>query len=352
MTLSVVIPMYNGAATILNCLEALAQQEELPDEVVVVDNNSTDNSREVVQAAAQRLKHLNITLCHEEQKGCGSARNRGVRSATGEIVAFTDTDCIPSRSWVKNMLRAFKQDPQLSGLGGIDQALVLPTSLIGKMLSAVWLTADYNEQALIIRKEDIFNNVYIVGFNCAFRKEFYLKLKGCDAAYQTGEDFDLVLRGIEAGGKMIAWYKDIVVAHQHDISLRTLLRREFFYAKGFVFLVNRHFRNNIFISTGHTHYHWSNTFGITAEVGSIGLKILLVFIAIIAVGFISWVWLIPGFLLSYTYLCFRIKGLVEKAGSRFTITETIQAGFFYLARGLVKVYGRLYWSFRYKVFCV
>ena len=162
MKISVVIPMFNASRTISTCLEALFHQEVLPFEVIVVDNNSTDDSREIVQNSRQSLKPLNIILCEETKKGPSAARNKGASLACGEIIAFTDSDCVPDQCWIKGIETAFSRDKGLDVIGGVFKAPAPAATLIGKFLSAFWLPPDFfTSRTVVQKKEEIFDGQYL-----------------------------------------------------------------------------------------------------------------------------------------------------------------------------------------------
>jgi len=99
---SVVVPVYNSERTLADCLRGLEQQD-LPKsdyEVIVVCDGSKDSSATIARRSNVRL------LDGGKRSGAPSARNRGLKAATGQWVAFTDADCIPSRGWLRWLLGA------------------------------------------------------------------------------------------------------------------------------------------------------------------------------------------------------------------------------------------------------
>jgi glycosyltransferase involved in cell wall biosynthesis len=94
---SVIIPVYNDVERLVLCLEALGKQTYARDrfEVVVVDNGSTSTIRPVVEAFPY------CVAAFEAQPGSYAARNRGIAVSRGEIVCFTDADCVPSEGWIE-----------------------------------------------------------------------------------------------------------------------------------------------------------------------------------------------------------------------------------------------------------
>ena len=113
MRISVVIPMYNASGMISRCLRALNEQDVLPDEVIVVDNHSKDNSWDIVEQESKALGNIKIILCAESKQGPSAARNRGIEVACGDVIAFTDCDCLPHKDWIKTIHVAFEKDQGL-----------------------------------------------------------------------------------------------------------------------------------------------------------------------------------------------------------------------------------------------
>lgn len=101
---SVVVPHYRDVAGLNRCLEAMAVQTwPHPFEIVVADNNSPEGEAWVREAIAGRAKLVVVT-----EKGAGPARNGGVAVATGDVLAFTDCDCVPEPQWLEEGLEALK----------------------------------------------------------------------------------------------------------------------------------------------------------------------------------------------------------------------------------------------------
>lgn len=97
---SVVVPLYNEEQWIEECIRALLGQDYPADryEILVVDNNSTD------QSAERAARFPRVRLLHEPQQGDYAARNRGIRESRGEILAFTDSDTAPGPEWLRSIV--------------------------------------------------------------------------------------------------------------------------------------------------------------------------------------------------------------------------------------------------------
>lgn len=119
MKASIIIATYNRAAYLSKCLEALAALETDPTtfEVIVVDNNSSDNTREVVQSFVQSHPTMSIHYLFEKEQGAALARNSAITEAQGEIFCFLDDDTVPTPTWLRAIAAGFA-DPAVGCVGG------------------------------------------------------------------------------------------------------------------------------------------------------------------------------------------------------------------------------------------
>ena len=99
--ISVIIPVYNDSQRLQLCLAALENQSYPKDsyEVIVIDNNSTDNVKKIVNNCSQAI------YAFKKTKGSYAARNKGISLARGEVLAFTDSDCIPTHHWLEEGIK-------------------------------------------------------------------------------------------------------------------------------------------------------------------------------------------------------------------------------------------------------
>lgn len=130
MTISFIIPAYNEEKYISKCLESIIKYGPTDTEIIVVDNNSTDLTAEMVK------QFPGVILLKEEKKGTNSARQRGLSYATGELVAFIDSDCLLSADWLKQVQAEFA-NAGIAGLSGIYKFYDL-NSLDKRLIIAIW----------------------------------------------------------------------------------------------------------------------------------------------------------------------------------------------------------------------
>ena len=108
-----VVPVFNGSETISKTVAHLLRQSVIAHQVIVVDDGSTDDTGGCLKNFGDR-----ITFLSKQNGGPASARNCGIRSATGEFVAFTDSDCFPDQDWLGTLIKGF-DSPLVAGVGGV-----------------------------------------------------------------------------------------------------------------------------------------------------------------------------------------------------------------------------------------
>src|SRR5207253_642825 len=111
LTLTIVIPVYNEQNHLSACLSAIAAQTVMPDEVIVVDNNSTDSSRDIAK------QFPFVRLIKEKKQGVLYAKNRGFAAAGSEIIGRIDADSILPPRWVESV-KNFMVDDTYAALTG------------------------------------------------------------------------------------------------------------------------------------------------------------------------------------------------------------------------------------------
>ncbi|MEW6600608.1 MAG: glycosyltransferase family A protein [Nitrospirota bacterium] len=210
---SVVVPVYNDAGRIGRCIEALLNQTYPADqyEIIVVDNGSTDNTREVVKQYPVAL------LIEDKIRSSYGARNTGIRNAKGDIVALTDSDCMPRREWLEKGVANLLRDPNCGLVAGdIEVFFTIP----GKP-NAVEIYDSING---FNQKEDIETRNYGSTANVfTFRKIFY-EVGFFNDHLRSGGDNEWGRRIFACGYGQI-YAKDTIVGHPARDSFGQLYRR-------------------------------------------------------------------------------------------------------------------------------
>lgn len=182
--ISVVIPTYNRTEMLLRCLDALENQgvDKSRYEIIVVSDGPDLKTKDAVAARATHMA-MNVSFLHlPEKKGPAAARNMGWQHAEGELIVFTDDDCIPDHSWIKSIASEYK---------GEDQVLIS-----GKVI--VPLPAHPTD---FERNTAHLETAEFITANCACTKSCLLKTGGFDERFSQAwrEDSDFHFRVILEG---------------------------------------------------------------------------------------------------------------------------------------------------------
>jgi len=230
-SVSVIIPVRNGEPTIEPLLESLQRldYDRNKVEVVVVDGNSTDRTGDIV-------KKYPVKLINEKREGLNAARNTGMRNSDGEIIAFTDCDCIVPSNWIKKIVENFK-DPQVGCVGG---------SAKGHDDDFISQYADNSIIPLMpfFKKRERLDMIKLflhhpAGCNMAFSRKAFEEVGCFDESIRYGfDDVEFVERVCKAGYKMVL-DPNVRVWHKHRSTLKEFLKQNFSYGRGAGVLLKR-----------------------------------------------------------------------------------------------------------------
>jgi glycosyltransferase involved in cell wall biosynthesis len=215
----VVIPVFNGAATIGDMLQALVTQSPVPGEIeiIVVDNGSTDETREIVSLFP------GVHLLTDARRGPWAARNRGLRAARCDLVLHCDADTLPSRRWVWEMARC---------LAGTDAQIAA-----GKTLSYPPETAAERYIGRAQMYEAEFNIArpvmpFAASMNMAVRRDSALAIGGWNEEMMTAEDVDFSTRLLARYSGEIRYAEGAVLFHRNRSSDEALKKQAWTYGEG------------------------------------------------------------------------------------------------------------------------
>lgn len=192
LTLSIIIPVYNDESHLKSCLESIAQQTEAPDEVIVVDNNCTDDSIQIATGFSF------VTVVKEEMQGVLHARTTGFNAATSDILGRIDADTLLPSDWVKSIKERFAQKP-ISAISGPVGFHDVPDAVyqIG-----LFFDRNIRRATWYIGKKD--DAVFLFGSNMAIKRHDWLRVKNelCDRK-DIHEDIDIAIHMYGSGMKVI-----------------------------------------------------------------------------------------------------------------------------------------------------
>lgn len=195
------MPAYNEESSISKVLNSLARQTiKQPFEVIVVNNASTDRTREVAESFSEKL---NIRVIDEPQKGRGAARATGFEHAQGDIIFSTDADSIAPPNWLEVFVRRFR-DPDLVAVTGVGKTtdLSFAQNIIHNIIQPL----------ITFLFKYIYGARWLVGFNFAIRKEAYRKAGGFNRDLNALEDLEIGINAQKVGKVQMVWLPAVTVS--------------------------------------------------------------------------------------------------------------------------------------------
>src|SRR5882757_56263 len=213
---SIIIPTFNGASRIGNCLDALMRQTAGQNvEILVVDDGSTDNTANIVRG------YSSVRLISQANAGPASARNRGALEALGKILLFTDDDCVPMPDRLDAMLEPFK-DLDVVGAKGIYRTHQ-------KSLAARFVQIEYEDKYRLMTGLSSID--FIDTYSAGFRRDRFLEMTGYDTSFPVAcaEDIELSYRMSARGWKM-KFVPAAIVYHTHPDTLLRYLKKKYKFA--------------------------------------------------------------------------------------------------------------------------
>ena len=198
--LSVVIPTFNRASALQPLLDALMSQETggITYEVIVVDNNSRDGTREVVERTIARGTPVPLRYVHEPRQGVSYARNTGVAHARSSRVAFLDDDGVPVGTWVAEISRALDEHPEVDCIGGRIRPIwrTPPPSWLTPAHAGPVALQDRPQPAYVDRDHAA---RCLLTANLACRRKAFESVGGFSPAYPRNQDREFEMRLWRAG---------------------------------------------------------------------------------------------------------------------------------------------------------
>lgn len=207
LSFTVAIPCYNSANYLGKLLDLLLQKKRLIDEIIVINDGSTDATRQIARGYQVRL------IDHNENRGLACARNTALKNAKGDVIVYLDADTLPRSGSLERILSEYN-NPNTTAVGG--QELFSPSSSKVNLWRNLFWRQTHGQK----RIEDVW---MLMGLCCSYRKDVLMALSGFDETYRTnGEDVDMGIRLRKAGYQQ-TYEPQIGVSHRRSDSLRSLI---------------------------------------------------------------------------------------------------------------------------------
>ncbi len=216
MRITAAVPCYNAEQFIAGCLESLLEQSRPPDEILVVDDGSTDRSAEIISRyvsvgrAFQPVVKL-ITL--DKNMGVAHGRNVLLNEASGDVVVFIDADAVADHGLIRELEACYEV--------GVDGAGGRAIEAAGDSIADRWrrLHASQGHGDEFRPSVD-----FLWGVCSSYRRQVLLEAGGFDERFRTnGEDTEMGFR-LNSMGKRLAYTPDAIVHHQRTDTIITLCK--------------------------------------------------------------------------------------------------------------------------------
>lgn len=214
---SVVLPSFNRRSELHQAIVCLLRQTHPAHEIIIVDDGSTDGTRQSLSDTFGSR----ISILTQPNAGPASARNRGVLAATGDLIAFTDSDCMPADNWIAQLVSGFDSQA-VAGTGGYVQRA--SDGVIAEYIDAAgWLNPTMDEGTV----------THLVTANACFFRHILIEADLFDERFTKpgGEETELSVR-VRKLGYTLRYMPDAVVRHSHKLRLDDLLKVMSNYGEG------------------------------------------------------------------------------------------------------------------------
>ncbi|MCQ8847222.1 glycosyltransferase family 2 protein [Alteromonas stellipolaris] len=217
-TISVLIPVYNDIFRVEACIESLANQASSPEfEVIVVDNGSSDGTYEFLKQY-EPIDGLNLQITQCLTPGSYAARNHGLAIAKGEYIAFTDSDCIVSKYWLKTLYQGIQKEPEDTIIAGKMEFFPDPSKKTEQ--SAI----DF-ENLFSMKQDENAKNGKCITANFFCSMSLLKKHGGFNQKLKSGGDVELSTRVVDGGGRIL--YSDgALVKHPSRNKYELIVKRK------------------------------------------------------------------------------------------------------------------------------
>lgn len=202
--ISVVISTYQRRECLRRAVDSLVAQRVPPDltyEIVLVDNNSSDGTRDVIAEYVRQYPAF-VRFATEPRQGVSRGRNAGIRASRGAIIAFTDDDNVAPRTWVATIASQMRQHPGVDGVGGkvLPEWPRIPPGWLDRKHWSPLAILDYGERPFLTSAR---RPLCLLTANLAIRREALERLGGFSPDFHRCQDHELLLRLWRAGGHVL-----------------------------------------------------------------------------------------------------------------------------------------------------
>lgn len=220
MKISVVIPVYNEEKRIEETLKSLYNSSEQAYEIIVADGRSTDNTLSLI-----KNKYPKVICLDNAFRKASAGRNLGIKAASGDIIAFTDGDCLVDENRIKNIRKAFENE-DIDGIGGKVLNAKAENKYEEYWGNLAWnLIMSFPDQPYYVSEKKL-NDAFVTA-NCAYKKTLLQEIGGFDDFFgNNAEDIDLCWRALDKDAKL-KYVPDVVIYAHNVTDLKGIIKKSY-----------------------------------------------------------------------------------------------------------------------------
>ena len=341
-SVSVVVPLYNAESTIVQCIEALLGQTVPIDEIIIVDNNSKDNSYEVVRKFIENNSSRgNVRVVKEPKKGAASARNAGMNLAVSGIIAFTDQDCIPPPNWIENVIAAFENNSNAAMVAGVGRGAFTRTA-IEKFTYLMREKTNSLSGACEFGEISCFTGPVFMTMNAAVKRIVLSEGVRFDESFPAigGEDVDICMQALKKG-MHVMFLPELYVLHQERNRITDIYKQNYSYTLSEALILKKYFADEmIVINLGKCVLRRKSTFG-TVKIDKLLWLVMLVLVMLLFI--VAGWWLVFCAALLSAAFVIRTFGNIKRNYKQLNIkwSEIFTIAFCYFVKQAGDISGRV-----------
>ncbi len=342
LRVSIIIPVWNAWETLSECLTSLTRVNLQPLEILLVDNQSTDESLVLLQNFSHKFQDGFVRVLSEKKRGATSARNCGIRASQGDIVAFTDADCIVDANWIEQILSPF-HDQEVGAVAG--KVVPTPSTTLVEQFSGLY-TLRSSDDKRIYREWSPWEGGFPTA-NFAVRRQLLEQVGGFSEEVEIyGEDYDLCAR-LYKQGSAIVYTPHAIVSHVPRKTVTGMMRQAFGFGKSHSFLLRRHPTGRIYVDlpgksvrlTCCSHTAW---FDLASADKKLGLLVLMGYAYQPLLAFLG---------LYVIWLLITVRRHATDDGAQLSSVQLMGIGVLLVGKSLALTIGRWWGSVKYRAVC-
>lgn len=230
MKISFVIPAYNEEKYLPKCLESVIKEKKRGKhdiEIIVVNNASTDNTREVI------LSYPEVILVDEMRKGLAAARQAGFKASTGDLIANIDSDSILTPDWTDNVISQFTKNPKLVALSG--PFIYHDMSMFSNFLVRIWYCLDYG--LYLFHRFILRVSSHLQGGNFVVRRSALEQIGGFDQAFPFWGEDTHIAKQLNPLGPVVFTFKLPIYSSGRRLKGEGIFKMFYVYAANFFWAI-------------------------------------------------------------------------------------------------------------------